>query len=236
MIPEALPEAMPEAGREVGHSAVVCHPDHSLAPRPAVSRCLQRLSQRSGRSTRRVDLQPAPGPEEHEHSDRRFSTLLHSRLRGHPAVPGVDPALRGQRGPRPAHRGRAAARRAEDPRRWRTSGLFPSRTTGPAFAFARYFTGENRDLMALDQARGVVLERLRRSRSPARERVRQCSRRLGLEVRQNVPLGSRRHPSWASRRAGHLVRVAHRRVAHRPRDPAGGPEGTGAPLPITRFA
>ena len=125
------------------------------------------------------------------------STLLHSRLRGHPAVPGVDPALRGQRGPRPAHRGRAAARRAEDPRRWRTSGLFPSRTTGPAFAFARYFTGENRDfVMALDQARGVVLERLRRSRSPARERVRQCSRRLGLEVRQNVPLGSRRHPSW----------------------------------------
>ena len=105
----------------------------------------------------------------------------------------------------------------------------PSRSHG-------YFTGENRDLMALDQARGVVLERLRRSRSPARERVRQCSRRLGLEVRQNVPLGSRRHPSWASRRAGHLVRVADRRVAHRPRDPAGGPEGTGAPLPITRFA
>jgi Phage integrase family len=98
-----------------------------------------------------------------------------------------------------------------------------------------YFTGENRDLMALDQARGV-LERLRRSRSPVRERVRQCSRRLGLEVRQNVPLGSRWHPSWASRRAGHLVRVAHRRVAHRPRDPAGDPKGTGAPLPITRFA
>ena len=96
--------------------------------------------------------------------------------------------------------------------------------------------GRIESLMALDQARGVVLERLRRSRSPARERVRQCSRRLGLEVRQNVPLGSRRHPSWASRRAGHLVRVAHRRVAHRPRDPAGGPEGTGAPLPITRFA
>jgi hypothetical protein len=98
-----------------------------------------------------------------------------------------------------------------------------------------YFTGENRDLMALDQAR-CVLERLRRIRSSVRERVRQCSCRFGLEVRQNVPLGSRRHPSWAFRRAGHLVRVAHRRVAHRSRDPAGDPEGTGAPLPITRFA
>lgn len=60
---------------------------------------------------------------------------------------------------------------------------FLSRTTGPALVFPHgYFRGENRELMALDQARGV-LERLRRSRSPVRERVRQCSRRLGLEVR-----------------------------------------------------
>jgi hypothetical protein len=83
MIPEALPEAMVEAGRDVGHSAAIRHPDHPLAPRPAVStsRCLQRLSQRSDRRSR-VDRQPAPGPEEHEHSDRRFSTLLHSRRAG----------------------------------------------------------------------------------------------------------------------------------------------------------
>ena len=47
MIPEALPEAMVEAGRDVGHAAAIRHPDHPLAPRPAVSTGAVRTRARS---------------------------------------------------------------------------------------------------------------------------------------------------------------------------------------------
>ena len=76
MIPEALPEAMLEAGGEVGHSAAVRHADHSLAPRPAVStpRCFCAVSEPAIGSEQKSCRPPGgPGPEEREHSDRRFS-------------------------------------------------------------------------------------------------------------------------------------------------------------------